>query len=135
MLRIACLKIKFGEIKNLLDMLTQYEILEFCRLDWNRMKFYQTKTWDIMTENQISSNYRCIERLLKNLFWQIRLSLDIFDCRDFAFLSQSINTFCCWYILNRSIQAMRSRNWPLSLCCVPYNKAATGYLPLSYPLS
>ncbi len=31
-LRIACLKIKFGEIKNLLDVLTQYEILVFCRL-------------------------------------------------------------------------------------------------------
>ena len=43
-----------------------------------------------------------IARLLKNLFWQIRLSLDIFNFRDFAFLSQSINTFCCWYILNRS---------------------------------
>ena len=31
-LEIACLKIKFGEIQNLLDVLTQYEILEFCRL-------------------------------------------------------------------------------------------------------
>ncbi|MFC1577886.1 hypothetical protein ACFL36_02630 [Thermodesulfobacteriota bacterium] len=31
-LGISCLKIKFGEIKNLLDVLTQYEILGFCRL-------------------------------------------------------------------------------------------------------
>ncbi len=51
-------KIKFGEIKNLLDVLTQYKILGFCRLGWNRMKFYQTKTWDIMTENQISVDCR-----------------------------------------------------------------------------
>jgi len=29
-LGIPCLKIKFGESKNLLDVLTQYEILGFC---------------------------------------------------------------------------------------------------------
>jgi len=30
---ISCLMMKFGRVKNLLDVLTQYEILEFCRLD------------------------------------------------------------------------------------------------------
>ena len=40
---IACLMVEFGEIKNLLDVLTQYEILGFCRLGLNRLKFYRTK--------------------------------------------------------------------------------------------
>ena len=34
---VSCLRIKFGEIKNLLDVLTQYEILGFCRLGLNRL--------------------------------------------------------------------------------------------------
>jgi len=43
-------KIKFGEIKNLLDVLTKYKVLGFCRLGLNRMKFYRTKTWGIFME-------------------------------------------------------------------------------------
>jgi hypothetical protein len=58
--------VEFGETNNVLDVLTQYEILEFCRLGLNRMKFYQTKTWDILTEKQISVVCRFIERLSKN---------------------------------------------------------------------
>ncbi len=46
--------VEFGETKNLLDVLAQYEILGFCRLGLNRMKFYRTKTLDILTESQIS---------------------------------------------------------------------------------
>jgi hypothetical protein len=49
--------VEFGEIKNLMNVLTQYEILGFCRLGVNRLKFYRTKTWDIMTESQISLNF------------------------------------------------------------------------------
>ncbi len=45
----------------MLDVLTQYEILRFCRLGLNQMKFYRTKTWDILTENQISAGCRSIE--------------------------------------------------------------------------
>jgi hypothetical protein len=48
------LMVEFGRTENLLDVLTQYEILGFCRLGLNRLKFYRIKTWDIMTENQIS---------------------------------------------------------------------------------
>jgi len=35
LLRIACLVVEFGGIENLLDVLTQYEILGFCRLGLN----------------------------------------------------------------------------------------------------
>jgi hypothetical protein len=44
--------VKFRETKNLMNVLTQYEILGFCRLGVNRLKFYRTKTWAIMTEFQ-----------------------------------------------------------------------------------
>jgi hypothetical protein len=40
----------------LLDVLTKYAILVFFRLGLNRLKFYRTKTWDIMTKNQISAD-------------------------------------------------------------------------------
>jgi hypothetical protein len=50
------LMVEFGRTENLLDVLTQYEILGFCRLGLNRLKFYRIKTWDIMTENQISAD-------------------------------------------------------------------------------
>lgn len=53
--------VEFGETKNLLDVLTQYEIFGFCRLGLNRLIFYRTKTWDIKTENQISTEWRFIE--------------------------------------------------------------------------
>ena len=53
--------VKSGRIENLLDVLTKYVTLGFCRLGLNRLKFYRTKTWDIMTKNQISANYRYIE--------------------------------------------------------------------------
>jgi len=58
---ISCLMVEFERIENLGDLLTQYEILGFCRLDLNPLKFYWTKTWNIMTENQISANSRYIE--------------------------------------------------------------------------
>jgi hypothetical protein len=40
-----CLKLEIGGTKNLFDVLTQYEILGFCRLGLNRRKFYRTKAW------------------------------------------------------------------------------------------
>jgi hypothetical protein len=55
--------VKSGRTENLLDVLTQYEILGFCKLRLNRRKFYRTKTWDILTENQISSGCSFIERI------------------------------------------------------------------------
>ena len=53
--------VEFGRTENLLDVLTQYEILGFCILGLNRLKFYRTKTWDTFPEDQISLNYRFIE--------------------------------------------------------------------------
>jgi hypothetical protein len=44
LLRIACLPVKFEWTGNLLGVLTQYEILGFCRLGLNRLKFYRNKT-------------------------------------------------------------------------------------------
>jgi hypothetical protein len=52
---------EFEGTENLLDVLTQYEILGFCRLGLNRLKFYRTKTWDIMTENQIPAGCRLLK--------------------------------------------------------------------------
>ena len=51
---------EFRETENLLDVLTQHETFGFCRYVFNRLKFYRTKTWAIMTENQpdISSEDR-----------------------------------------------------------------------------
>ena len=43
---------KFREPDNLLDVLMQYETFGFCRYAFNRLKFYRTKTWAIMTESQ-----------------------------------------------------------------------------------
>jgi hypothetical protein len=53
--------VEFGRTENLSDVLTQYEILGFCKLGLNRLKFYRIKIWDIMTENQISAGCRFIE--------------------------------------------------------------------------
>ena len=50
--------VKSGRTENLLVVVTQYEILGFCRLGLNRLNFYRTKTWDIMTEKQISIGCR-----------------------------------------------------------------------------
>jgi hypothetical protein len=55
----------------LLDVLTKYVTLGFCRLGLNRLKFYRTKTWDIMTKNQISANYRYIESITGSPILQI----------------------------------------------------------------
>ena len=55
--------VKFAEAQNILDVLLKYEILEFCRFGFNRRKFLRTKTLDILPKNQISANYRYIERL------------------------------------------------------------------------
>jgi hypothetical protein len=43
------------------DSVPEAEIWGFCRLGSNRLKFYRTKTLDIMTENQKSAGYRFIE--------------------------------------------------------------------------
>jgi len=48
--------VKFGKTENLLDLLTQFEIWGFYGLGLNRLKFYRTKIWDIMSKNQISAN-------------------------------------------------------------------------------
>jgi len=40
---------------------TPFEISAFCRLALNMPKFYRTKTWDIVTEKQISADYQYIE--------------------------------------------------------------------------
>jgi len=46
--------VKSGRAENLMDVLTQYEILGFCWLGLIRLIFYRTETWDIRVENQIS---------------------------------------------------------------------------------
>jgi len=48
--------VKSGRLENSLDVMTQYEILGFCGLGLNRLKFYRTRTWDIMSKNQISAD-------------------------------------------------------------------------------
>jgi hypothetical protein len=47
---------EFGLTENLFDVLTKNEILGFCGLGLNRLKFYRTEIWDIMSKNQISAN-------------------------------------------------------------------------------
>jgi len=42
-LEIACLMVKYRRTINFLDVLTQYEILVFCRSSYNRLKFYRTE--------------------------------------------------------------------------------------------
>jgi hypothetical protein len=39
----SCLIVKFGGTKNILDVLTQYGISEFCRFVLNRGNFYRIK--------------------------------------------------------------------------------------------
>jgi hypothetical protein len=39
-LEMSCLKVKFGGVENLFDVLTQYKILGFCRLGFNRRELY-----------------------------------------------------------------------------------------------
>ena len=53
--------VKFGGGENLLDVLTQYETLEFCRLGLNRRKFYGTKTWDTCQKTK----YQPVAELLR----------------------------------------------------------------------
>jgi len=53
--------VKSGRAENLLDVLTQSEILEFCRLGLNRRKFYRTKTWDTRQKTK----YQPIANLLR----------------------------------------------------------------------
>jgi hypothetical protein len=48
--------VEFLRAEILLGVLTKYKILGFCGLGLNRLKFYQTKTWDIMSKNQISAD-------------------------------------------------------------------------------
>jgi len=47
---------KFGRAENLLDMLTEYENLRFYILGLNWRKLYQTGTWDILIDKQMSAN-------------------------------------------------------------------------------
>jgi hypothetical protein len=51
---VGYLKLKFGEVQNILDVMMRYEIFGFCRLGLKRLKFYRIKTWD--DKNQISSD-------------------------------------------------------------------------------
>ena len=62
---LPCLMVKFGGPENWLDVLTKYEILGLCGLGLNRLKFYRTKIWDIMSKNQISAN-RDISRVSRD---------------------------------------------------------------------
>ncbi|MDX2502441.1 MAG: hypothetical protein QNL14_18310, partial [Deltaproteobacteria bacterium] len=48
-LGMSCLMVEFGEMKNLMDVLTQYEIWGFCRLGLDRLKFYRTNIFDKAT--------------------------------------------------------------------------------------
>jgi hypothetical protein len=57
--------VKFRWIENILDVLKKYEILGFFKMDLNRLNYYQIKTWDLMTETQISAGYRYIENTQK----------------------------------------------------------------------
>ena len=41
----------------------KYKFLRFYRLDFNGLNCCRTKIWDIMTENQLTSNYRYIESI------------------------------------------------------------------------
>jgi len=52
----TCLSMKFGRTENLLDMLTEYENLRFYILGLNWRKLYQTGTWDILIDKQMSAN-------------------------------------------------------------------------------
>ena len=50
--------VKFGGGENLLDVLTQYETLEFCRLGLNREGILPNQNLGYMPENQISAGRR-----------------------------------------------------------------------------
>ena len=50
------LMVKSGRTEYLLDVLTKYVILGLCRLGLNRQKFYLTKAWGTIIENQISAD-------------------------------------------------------------------------------
>ena len=52
----SVLSMKFGRTENLLDMLTEYENLRFYILGLNWRKLYQTGTWDILIDKQMSAN-------------------------------------------------------------------------------
>jgi hypothetical protein len=59
-------KLKFGETENLIGVLTQYEILGFCRLALIRLKFYRTKIFvnDISGTNTLSAVVNSYRKLL-----------------------------------------------------------------------
>ena len=57
----ACLMVKYRRIQNLLDVLTQYETLEFCRLGLNREGILPNRNLGYFPENQISAGRRFIE--------------------------------------------------------------------------
>ena len=59
----------------MLDVLSQYEILGFCRLGLNRLKFYRTQICYIMTKNQISAGCRFIEN--KSVSGKVVISYDL----------------------------------------------------------
>jgi len=53
--------VKFGGGENLLDVLTQYETLQFCRLGLNREGILPNQNLGYFPENQISAGRRFIE--------------------------------------------------------------------------
>jgi hypothetical protein len=55
--------VKFGGGENLLDVLTQYETLEFCRLGLNREGILPNQNLGYFPENQISAGRRFIENI------------------------------------------------------------------------
>ena len=60
---LHCLMVKFGRTENLLDVLTQYETLEFCRLGLNWKEILPNQNLGHLPENQISAGRRFIENI------------------------------------------------------------------------
>jgi len=58
--------VKFGGDENLLNVLTQYETLEFCRLCLNREGILPNQNLGYLLENQVSDWRRFIEILKKS---------------------------------------------------------------------
>ena len=55
--------VKSRRNENLLDVLTQYETLEFCRLGLNREGILPNQNLGYLPENQISTGRRFIENV------------------------------------------------------------------------
>jgi hypothetical protein len=55
--------VKSGRLENLLDVLTEYEILRVCRLGLNREGILPNQNLGYLPENQISAGRRSIENI------------------------------------------------------------------------